>query len=223
MLSSSTRASSGSSTGVLPDFTICVGPRTEAAGFTGTTWRVTSQSNKCRTAARPSLGSARRARASAIHPGRDMQRLHLGNRPDAGIRAPSAKNRHGAHVGPPCVRVADVRGKEFQKAKAGTLAGGRYQRRPQREIIHKGELIQIRRPPHSHQEFQKTRPAWQSSVMGVKPVQALRAFENNAVVRDEIPAAGFYGFGKVRCVGRMCARLSVTLENHRDLAAIDLL
>jgi hypothetical protein len=30
------------------------GPRTEAAGFTGTTWPVTSQSNKCRRAAKNS-------------------------------------------------------------------------------------------------------------------------------------------------------------------------
>src|ERR1035438_410474 len=42
MLSSSARASAGSSTGVLPVRTTWRGPRTEAAGITGTTWRVTN-------------------------------------------------------------------------------------------------------------------------------------------------------------------------------------
>jgi hypothetical protein len=46
MLSSSARASDGSSTGVCPDVTTCRGPRTDAAGLTGTTWPVTNQSNK---------------------------------------------------------------------------------------------------------------------------------------------------------------------------------
>jgi hypothetical protein len=46
MLSSSARASDGSSTGVCPHVTTCRGPRTDAAGLTGTTWPVTSQSNK---------------------------------------------------------------------------------------------------------------------------------------------------------------------------------
>ncbi len=51
MLSSSARASVGSSTGVCPDVTTCRGPRTDAAGLTGTTWPVTSQSNRWRIAA----------------------------------------------------------------------------------------------------------------------------------------------------------------------------
>ena len=45
------RASSGASTGVLPIVTVCEGPRTDLAGFTGITWPVTSQSNRWRTAA----------------------------------------------------------------------------------------------------------------------------------------------------------------------------
>jgi hypothetical protein len=44
--SSNPRASDGSSTGVFPRFTLCGGPRTDEAGFTGMTWPVTSQSNK---------------------------------------------------------------------------------------------------------------------------------------------------------------------------------
>ena len=45
------RHSSPSSTGVLPVLTTCLGPRTAAAGFIGTTWPVISQSNSMRTAA----------------------------------------------------------------------------------------------------------------------------------------------------------------------------
>ena len=51
MLSISLRHSAPSSTGVLPVFTTCFGPRTAAAGFIGTTWPVISQSNSIRTAA----------------------------------------------------------------------------------------------------------------------------------------------------------------------------
>ena len=47
----SLRHSSASSTGVLPVFTTCFGPRTAAAGFIGITWPVMSQSNSIRTAA----------------------------------------------------------------------------------------------------------------------------------------------------------------------------
>jgi hypothetical protein len=46
MRSISARASSGANTGVLPAFTTCAGPRTDPAGFVGTTWPVTSQSNR---------------------------------------------------------------------------------------------------------------------------------------------------------------------------------
>jgi hypothetical protein len=46
MLSTSVRASSGDSTGVLPDFTTREGPRTDPAGFAGITWPVTRQSNR---------------------------------------------------------------------------------------------------------------------------------------------------------------------------------
>jgi hypothetical protein len=38
-----------------PVFTACEGPRTEPAGFTGTTWPVTSQSNSWRSAASRAL------------------------------------------------------------------------------------------------------------------------------------------------------------------------
>jgi hypothetical protein len=46
MLSSSARASEGSSTGVCPDVTTCRGPRTEPAGLTGTIWPVTTAARR---------------------------------------------------------------------------------------------------------------------------------------------------------------------------------
>src|SRR5271170_4848955 len=51
-LSMSLRASSPSSTGVLPFLTIWLGPRTGAAGFWSTSWPTISQSNSRRMAAR---------------------------------------------------------------------------------------------------------------------------------------------------------------------------
>ena len=55
MLSSSSRASSAVSTGVLPFLTTYLGPRTAWAGFTSRTWPVTSQSKSMRSAARDCL------------------------------------------------------------------------------------------------------------------------------------------------------------------------
>ena len=44
--SRSARVSAGVSTGVAPFVTTCFGPRTAAAGFTGSTWWTTSQSQE---------------------------------------------------------------------------------------------------------------------------------------------------------------------------------
>ena len=55
----SLRHSSASSTGVVPVFTTCFGPRTAAAGFMGTICPVTSQSNSMRTAASCCFTAAR--------------------------------------------------------------------------------------------------------------------------------------------------------------------
>ncbi len=49
---SSRRASAGLSTEVFPERTTWRGPRTEAAGLTWTMWPITSQSKRCRMAAR---------------------------------------------------------------------------------------------------------------------------------------------------------------------------
>jgi hypothetical protein len=51
MASISRRHSLPSSTGVVPVFTTCVGPRTAEAGLDGATWPMISQSNSIRTAA----------------------------------------------------------------------------------------------------------------------------------------------------------------------------
>ncbi len=130
MLSSNARASSGASTGVLPRRTLCDGPRTDAAGFAGTTWPVTSQSNRWRIAARRcfAVGAACVARL-LLDPGGDVQRLHGRDRRHAMILAPGQEVGHGAAVGAARVRVADVGGEEFKEAERGALAGSGDQRR----------------------------------------------------------------------------------------------
>ena len=65
-----------------------------------------------------------------LDPGRDVKRLHGGDRWHPLLVAPGQKLRHGAAVGPARVRVADVGREEFQEAKRGALAGGGDQRRP---------------------------------------------------------------------------------------------
>ena len=68
MLSMSLRHSVASSTGVLPVFTTCFGPRTAAAGFIGTTWPMTSQSNSIGPAPQR-VGASPSARWSGVpHP-----------------------------------------------------------------------------------------------------------------------------------------------------------
>ena len=130
MLSSSARASAGSSTGVCPDVTTCRGPRTDAAGLTGTTWPVTSQSNRWRIAASRclTLGAAS-SRVAGLDPGGDVHRLDGADRRHAGARAPGQEFIGGAGIGPARVRVADVGREEFEEAHAGALAGGGDQRR----------------------------------------------------------------------------------------------
>jgi hypothetical protein len=67
-----------SSTGVVPVFTTCVGPRTAEAGLDGATWPVISQSNSIR-------------RELLLHAGRRVglaERLYIGGR----LRGPSTVN-----------------------------------------------------------------------------------------------------------------------------------
>jgi hypothetical protein len=60
MLSSSARASAGSTTDVCPAVTTCPGPRTNADGLTGTTWPVTAKSNTWRNRDEPMVDPQRR-------------------------------------------------------------------------------------------------------------------------------------------------------------------
>ena len=133
MLSSSVRASAGSSTGVLPLRALCAGPRTEAAGLSGTTWPMTSQSNRWRIAASCcfTVGAACVWRLP-LDPGGDVQRLHRGDRGHAVVLAPRQEVGHGAGVGAPGVRVADGGGEELEEADAGPLAGRGHQGRKNR-------------------------------------------------------------------------------------------
>lgn len=62
-----------------------------------------------------------------LDPGRHVQRLHrVQGRHPSGL-APGEKVPHRAGVGPPGVRVADLRGEEFEKAQLGVCAGGDHQ------------------------------------------------------------------------------------------------
>jgi hypothetical protein len=56
--------------------------------------------------------------------GRDVHRLHGGDRWHAGVLAPGQEFRHAARVAAPRVWVADVGREEFDEAHADALAGG---------------------------------------------------------------------------------------------------
>src|SRR5271165_3143718 len=62
--------------------------------------------------------------AELLDVGRDMQRLHGGDRRDAGALAPGQKFPRRLRIGAPRVLVANVRGEEFQKARLRARAGG---------------------------------------------------------------------------------------------------
>jgi hypothetical protein len=56
--------------------------------------------------------------------GRDMQRLHVGDRRDAGALAAGQKFVRRLRIGAPRVLVTDVRGEEFEEAVGSARAGG---------------------------------------------------------------------------------------------------
>jgi hypothetical protein len=86
MSPSSACASAGSSTGVCPLVTTCRGPHPEPAGLTGTTWPVTSQSNRWRIAASRCLTLGAASSRPGLDPGCDMHRLDGGDRRHADNR-----------------------------------------------------------------------------------------------------------------------------------------
>ena len=134
MVSISRRHSWPSSTGVLPVFTTCFGPRTAEAGFVGTTWPVISQSNSIRTAASCCFTpGAAWVCCECLYIGRNVMRPDRRQR-QAAIIAPGEEPAARPRIGAPRVRVADVGGEEFHIAPAGGVAGIGDQRRHQRPI-----------------------------------------------------------------------------------------
>ena len=124
----SARASAGSSTGVLPRFTLCDGPRTDD----GRIHRHDLARHKP-VEQMPDRGEAlldgRRGSLAAklLDVGGDVQRLHVGDRRDAGALAPGQEFPRRLRVGAARVRVADVGGEEFEEARrrAGRTAATR--------------------------------------------------------------------------------------------------
>jgi hypothetical protein len=84
---------------------------------------MTSQSNRRRIAARRSFAVGAACARLRLDPGGDVQRPHGGDRRHPGILAPGQEIRHGTAIGPPRMRIADLRGEELQEADAGRLAG----------------------------------------------------------------------------------------------------
>src|SRR5215469_12934902 len=142
MLSSSARASDGSSTGVCPDVTTCRGPRTEPAGLTDTTWPVTSQSNRWRIAASLclTLGAASSRVPASIHAATCTGwTTSIDGHADAG--APGQKFLCSSCISSARVYVADIGREEFEEAHRGALAGcsderGNDRRADRDELVH---------------------------------------------------------------------------------------
>ena len=65
--------------------------------------------------------------AQLIDVGRDLQRLHVGDRSDTGTLAPSQEFPRRLGVSAPRVFVADLRAEELPKANLRALTGGRDQ------------------------------------------------------------------------------------------------
>jgi hypothetical protein len=121
---------------------MCDGPRTDAAGFTGTTWPVTSRSQGCRTAARRCLtvGAAcccreapptgRRATAARLH----------ATEPDCPRTTPEGPAWRGRRL--VRVGVAEARREEFRDTPARLVTGRGDQHRKCRGGGDRNELVQ---------------------------------------------------------------------------------
>jgi hypothetical protein len=87
------------------------------------------------------LDGRRRVRGRLqLDPARDMQRPYGGNRRHAGAGTPREKVTDSVRIGPPRVRVANVRSKKLDKAHTGPLAGRDDQCRCP-DAIEGGELV----------------------------------------------------------------------------------
>lgn len=126
MLSSNRRASAGSRAELLPERTTWRGPRTEAAGFAGTTWPLTSQSNRYPTAAsrcltlglRPGVLQARFSSRRAAAEYRE------GKGSDAHALGPLQKLRHSSRIGTPRVWGGDLRPGDFAGEESPAIVSG---------------------------------------------------------------------------------------------------
>ena len=105
----------------MPVFTTCFGPRTAAAGFIGTTWPITSQSNSMRTAASCCFTLGAECSLQFLHPGGHVERPN-GREREAALLAPGEEPAASAGVSPARVVVVDVGGEEFDIAPAGLIA-----------------------------------------------------------------------------------------------------
>ena len=145
MASRSLRHSFPSSTGVLPVFTTCFGPRTAAAGLAGMTWPVISQSNSIRTAASCCFTSGAEwvSWQVSIHVATSNGRMVV--RRQAAILAPGEEPAARTGIGPARVRVADVGGEEFDVAPARLVAGVGDQRRDQLAVGQRRDECGFRR------------------------------------------------------------------------------
>jgi hypothetical protein len=149
MLSNSRRAYLGESTGVLPFFTMCFGPRTEAAGFVGITWPTTSQLKRWRMAAgKPLLGRwSRPFTRQVLNVCRDVQRLHSGEGLNARRLAPRQELPRALSIGAPGVRISDIGGEELDEAQLRALTSGGDEGRGGScdgegdELVHSGPLV----------------------------------------------------------------------------------
>jgi hypothetical protein len=114
----------------LPGRDNVAGPRTDAAGLTGTTWPVTSQSNKWRTPASRclTLGAASSRVPASIH----VATCTGCTAPIDGAPALAHQGKEffcSSSIGPSRVRVADVSREEFDEAHPGALADGDHEHR----------------------------------------------------------------------------------------------
>jgi hypothetical protein len=139
MLSRSVRHSLPSRTGVLPVFTTCFGPRTAAAGFSGTIWPVIKPVEQHPHGGELLLHVRCRMRLLAGFnvaghvDGADRHQC------EAALIAPGEKLLARTRIGSSRVRVADVGGEEFQIAPRGLVAGVGDQRWHQVGVVRGGE------------------------------------------------------------------------------------
>ena len=113
----------------MPRFTLCDGPRTDDGRI-----NLHDLARYQPVEQVPDRGKAlldgRRGPLAAqlLDIGGDMQRLHVGDRRDAGAFAPGQKFPHRLRIGAARVPIADIGREEFPETRLGVVAGGRNDR-----------------------------------------------------------------------------------------------